>query len=92
MMTLTSFLQNMLFSSTSFCCLSNAKKQQFNNLRIAPKRDGAANSQVPLFNSSTVYADILNYLIIIIIIIIIKWEYTLEIEFSDKISTRRKPY
>jgi len=37
-----------------------------------------------------VHTDILNYLIIIIIIII--WEYRLEINFSDKVSTRRKPH
>jgi hypothetical protein len=52
------------------------------------KRNGAANSQVPLFNSSTVHTDIVKHLIIIIII----WEHRLEIEFSDKVSTRRKPH
>jgi len=47
---------------------------------------------VPLFNSSTVHSDVLNYLIIIIIIIIIIiCEYRLEIEFSDEVSTTRKP-
>jgi hypothetical protein len=40
-----------------------------------------------------VHTDILNYLIIIIIIIIIiTWENRLEIEFSGKVSTRRKPH
>jgi len=42
-------------SSTNFRFLSNARKTiQFNKLRIAPRRDDAANSQVPCHYSTLV--------------------------------------